>query len=251
VRQLAASVIVLETADLGERDRIVTFLSAAYGKKRGVARGARQRFSRFAGRLQPLARVQLAWFERDDRDLVRVSDASLERPFAAGDDLERLLLGAYLADTVAVFAQENEPSHALFRLLEMSAAQLAAGIAPQLAGRYFEIWVLRLSGIFPQPRACPQCGRDLGAGAVLVDHDRGLVCLSCAGSGHDARDVVPSAVLAMLVRAGRERLETMAGAPPSTRTLAAVEALCARVRRAFLGRELRSYAMMRQTLGAV
>ena len=45
---------------LHDRDRIVTFLTREYGKKRGVARGARVKHSRFGGQLQPLANFGLA-----------------------------------------------------------------------------------------------------------------------------------------------------------------------------------------------
>lgn len=248
MRQLAASAIVLEVSDLGERDRLVTFLTAERGKKRGAARGARSKFSRFAGQLQPLSRIHLSWFERDDRDLVRVSEASIERAFSSGDDLERLLLAAYLADSVVAFAQENEESHTLFRLLDMVAERLLRGVDPRLVGRYFEVWVLRLSGIFPVPRACPSCERPFHDGAVLVDHDSGLVCPDCAGSGGARGDRVASSVLAVIARANRESLDALAELPPTSSELQQIEKLCARVRRAFLGRELRSYAVMHQTL---
>jgi DNA repair protein RecO (recombination protein O) len=251
MRQLAASAIILEVSDLGERDRLITFLTAEHGKKRGAARGARGKFSRFAGQLQPLARVHLSWFERDDRDLVRVSEASVERAFSSGDDLERLLLATYLADTVVAFAQENEESHTLFRLLDMAVERLLRTVDPRLVGRYFEIWVLRLSGIFPVPRACPRCERPFADGAVLVDHDSGLVCPECAGGDNTRGDRVASAVLAVIARVNRESLDAIAESPPTSAELHAVEKLCARVRRAFLGRELRSYAVMQQTLRAL
>ena len=47
--------------DLQDRDRIVTFLTPEYGLKRGVARGARRKYSRYAGQLQLLAKVELTW----------------------------------------------------------------------------------------------------------------------------------------------------------------------------------------------
>ncbi len=248
MRQLAASAIVLEVVDLGERDRLVTFLTAEHGKKRGAARGARGKFSRFAGQLQPLARIHLSWFERDDRDLVRISESSVERSFSSGDQLERLLLGAYLADSVVAFAQENDESATLFRLLDMVADRLVRGVEPRLAARYFEVWVLRLSGIFPVPQFCPSCERPFSDGAVLVDHDAGLVCLDCTGSVGARGDRVAASVLAVIARINRESLDALTESSPTSSVLLQVEKLCARVRRAFLGHELRSYSVMHQTL---
>ena len=50
VRQ--ADALILDVVDLHEKDRIVAFLTAEFGQKRGVARSARTKFSRFAGQLQ-------------------------------------------------------------------------------------------------------------------------------------------------------------------------------------------------------
>src|SRR4051794_30218333 len=155
--------------DLHDRDRIVTFLTREFGKKRGVARGARTKHSRFGGQLQLLAKVQVTWFEKEGQDLARLSAVELVRP--AGPllaDLDGILTGSYLADHMLEFAQENEASAHLYRLLDSTVEALLAEVDRDLAARYFEAWVLRLSGIFPTPNACPLCGNPFpAAGAVL------------------------------------------------------------------------------------
>ncbi|HXM70106.1 MAG TPA: DNA repair protein RecO, partial [Thermoanaerobaculia bacterium] len=101
--------LLLDVRDLAERDRIVTFLTRERGKKSGVAQGARAPHSRFAGQLQPLAKVQITWFEKPGRDLVRISSVELVRPVhRLQADLEGILLGSYLADHMLEFAQEDE-----------------------------------------------------------------------------------------------------------------------------------------------
>ena len=94
---------------LQEGDRIVSFLTRHHGRKRGAARGARRRYSRFAGQLQPLAKVHVSWFEKEERDLVRVRAVEMLRPpHRLAGDLEGILLGCYLAEHALVFAPENE-----------------------------------------------------------------------------------------------------------------------------------------------
>lgn len=259
MRSQSATALILDVFDLHERDRIVVFLSAEHGLRRGVARGARTKYSRYAGQLQPLAKVDITWFERDDRDLVRISDVALSRA-ATGlrAELETLLLGAYLADHMRAFAQEGEPSPTLFRLLDSTIEALTGGVSPALAARYYEIWMLRLGGIFPAPYACPRCDRPLRDAAVLVEDDSALVCTDCATAmgggdvGRTPRWTVAASDLEFLRRSAREALPAIAAdAPPGPAVLAAVETLCARVRRAFLGDELKSYTVMKQTLAAV
>ena len=248
LRLLSDEAILLEVAELQERDRVVSFLTRQHGKVRGAARGARQRYSRFAGQLQPLARVHVTWLERPDRELVRVREVEIVRsPHRLQDDLEGLLLGCYLAEHTAVFAPENEANDALFRLLESTLEGLLAGVPRPLAARYFEQWALRLAGLFPTPRECPLCGAALTGGAVLPRGGDGLICRACAGAA--AGFAVDPEVVAFLLQAAREPLAAVAAAPPSAATLQRVEGLCAEVRRGFLQAELRSYEVMRRTLG--
>ena len=74
-----ADALILRTYKLGEADRIVVFLTRDRGKKRGVAKEARQRRSRFAGALEPLTRASVAYYERELRDLVRINYVETQR----------------------------------------------------------------------------------------------------------------------------------------------------------------------------
>lgn len=250
---LTSEAIVLDVIDLHEADRIATFITRDAGKKRGVAKGARRRHSRFAGQLRPLATLRLTWVEKGQRDLVRISAAEVLRSaHRLQDDLEGLLLGSYLADHVIQFAQEFEETDLYFRLLDSTLEALLAGVDRPLAARYFEAWVLRLSGVFPSPEVCPECASDLSGGAVLPPETVAVLCRRCAAAGGGASgalEVTPD-MIAWLRRIGAEPLAEMARkSPPRRSTLDGVEALCSAVRRGFLQHELKSYRVMRDTLG--
>ncbi len=247
---VTAEAILLDVRDLQEQDRIVTFLTRERGKKRGVARGARRKYSRFAGQLQPLAKVRATWFEKEGRDLVRISSLELLRaPDRLYRDLEGILLGSYLAGNALEFAQENEESELLYRLLDTTTTALCEGADKHLAARFYEAWVLRLAGVFPPPVECPSCGGDLATkGAALTAAGDSLICRECAGPG--AREVSPAAV-EFLSRIGHQKLALLGRKPPPARVLAEVEEISARVRRAFLQDELKSYRVLKQTLDSL
>ena len=250
MRSLSAEALLLDTVNLQERDRIVSFLTAEWGKKRGVARGARAKYSRFSGQLQPLAKVAVTWFEKEGRDLVRISEVELLRSAAPLQaDLEGILLGSYLAEQIAEFTQENEESEKSFRLLDSTLAALLAGCDRNLAARYFEIWVLRLNGIFPAPWRCPLCGEAIEERAALLEAEGAVVCARCARGQRHLE--IAGAELELLQRSARENLEQMAERPPGAATLARIEALCAHVRRQFLQTELKSYQVMKRTLASL
>jgi DNA repair protein RecO (recombination protein O) len=247
LRWTTAEALLLDVRDLHDRDRIVTFLTREQGKKRGVARGARTPHSRYSGQLQPLAKAQVTWYEKEGRDLVRISSVEMVRPaHRLQADLEGILLASYLADHVLEFAQEDEASDHLFRLLDSTLAALLAGVDRDLAARYFEAWVLRLAGVFPAPLQCPVCGAPLGDGAVLPPNGETLLCRDCGGTGGL---VVSAETLELLRSIGRLGLPQVV-MPPAP-ALRQVEELCARVRRHFLQRELRSYEVIQRTRAAL
>jgi DNA repair protein RecO (recombination protein O) len=244
---MTAEALILDVRDLHDRDRIVTFLTREYGKTRGVAKGARVKHSRFGGQLQPLAKVQVTWFQKEGQDLGRISSVELVRTaHLLQTDLEGILLGTYLADHMLEFAQEGETADHFYRLLDSTIQALLAGVDRDLAARYFESWILRLAGVFPAPHACPECGSPFPPeGAMLPRSGEMLLCLDCGGRSGFA---VSPAALELLRRIGRESLPTAAERAPSPALLREVEDLCAQVRRHFLQRELRSYDVIQKTL---
>lgn len=247
----SAEALLLDVVDLHDRDKIVTFLTRERGKVRGVARGARRKYSRFAGQLQPLAKLQITWFEKEGRELVRVSAAEVVAlPTRLQSDLEGILLGSYLAEHLVELVQENEPAELYYRLLDATLAALAAGVDRDLVTRWFEVWALHLAGVFPVPEGCPVCGRPLAAeGAVLPASGEALLCRDCAGGATTgAVTEIEPRVVALLARFARQRPAELAAAPPPAADLRRIEEVATRVRRAFLERELKSYVVMQRTL---
>lgn len=248
MQRRSAEAYVLDVVDLHDRDRIVTFFGERCGRKRGVTRGARTKFSRFAGQLQLLARVVVRWFEKEGRELVRIESAELVRPVRGlFDDLDGILLGSYLADHLMHFVQEDEESPELFRLLESSLAWLEEGVDRDVVARYFEVWVLRLAGIFPSPRECPVCGGELEGQAVWLSHPTAeILCGRCPAPA-GGRSRVSNAAVGLLREAGRTTPPRLGHV--DRRVLREVEAVTSRVRCTFLQHELRSYEVMKATLG--
>ncbi|HYU35817.1 MAG TPA: DNA repair protein RecO [Thermoanaerobaculia bacterium] len=243
---ITSEALLLDVLDLHDRDRIVTFLTREHGKKKGVAQGSRTKHSRFAGQLQPLSKVQVTWFEKEGRELGRISSVELIRPaHRLQADLDGILLGSYLADHLLEIAQENEPSDLFFRLLDSTLEALLAGVDRDLAARYFEVWVLRLAGVFPSTQECPVCGRPFAGWAMLPPNGETLLCLDCGGQGGL---IIRPETLELLRRIGRLSLPKAAEEPASREALRQLEELSARVRRHFLQRELRSYEVMQKTL---
>jgi DNA repair protein RecO (recombination protein O) len=249
VSLITSEALLLDVLDLHDRDRIVTFLTREHGKKKGVARGARAKHSRFMGQLQPLSKVEITWYEKEGRELGRISSVELIRPAnRLQEDLDGLLLGSYLTDHLLEFAQENEPSDLFFRLLDSTLDALLDGVDRDLAARYFEVWVLRLAGVFPQPHECPACGRPLEGWATLPSSGETLLCIDCGGHGGL---IVRPETMELLRRVGRLSLPKAAELGAAPEALRQLEEVSARVRRTFLQRELRSYDVIQKTRAGI
>ena len=132
MRILSGEAILLDAIDLHERDRVVTFLTAEWGRKRGVARGARAKYSRFAGQLQPLSKVAVRWFEKEGRDLVRIESVELIEPCRALlEDLDGILLASYLAEHLVVLRAGERGLGVLLPPARRHAALDRAGSRPR------------------------------------------------------------------------------------------------------------------------
>jgi DNA repair protein RecO (recombination protein O) len=243
----ASDGFVLATYPLRERDRIVSFLTRDAGKKRGVARGARGPKSAFAGALEPMTEARFHYFEREGRELVSVSSADVIRSsFPLSKDLDRALLLSALAESLQTFVPDSDPAEPFYRLARHVLDALFAGAPADSAAAYFDVWILKLSGLFPSLAECVVCGEALPqdrAGALLYDEARpGFVHAACR-RGEAVR----------LSAAARETLARILGAPldPAARPagIAEISGIARRARRHFLGHELKSQRVLAEVKG--
>jgi DNA repair protein RecO (recombination protein O) len=158
-----ADALVLRTYKLGEADRLVVFLTRDRGKKRGVAKGARRARSKFMGALEPLTEVRVAYFEKEQRELVGLNYAETVRsPMAmvgpvdgsprGGPGADALGYVGYFAELLDEWAQEADADDRLYRLGVSILDAMAAQTPVEPLARYFEYWLLRLQGVYPEGR---------------------------------------------------------------------------------------------------
>ena len=236
---------VLGTHALRETDRIVSFLTRDAGKKRGVARGARRPKSAFSGALEPMTEARVVYYEKEGRELVSINAADPIRPsFSLSKDLEKALLLSTLAESLETFVSESDPAEAFYRLARHAMDGLFAGGSAPLVAAYFDVWVLKLSGLFPAPRECAGCGRSLEeSGPLLYDERRpGFVGPECR-QGEVLR-LTPDA---------HGTLSTFLSGPldPAARPkgLPEIARVAQLARRHFLGHELKSQRVLAEVLG--
>ena len=177
MRLVTTDAIVLRSYNLAESDRIVLCLTRSSGLIRAVAKGARRMKSRFGAALEPFTVIKLSFHEKENRELVTMSSAEiLKSHFDLNSNFETAEVLAYMGEMVAEFAPPHEADELLFRMLNACVEALSQRKGSErVVTRYFEIWLLRLAGLFPDLGTCAKCGAELGPSdrtavdAVAVD----------------------------------------------------------------------------------
>ncbi len=159
--------LILRTYTLGESDRIVVFLTRDRGKKRGVAKNARQSRRRFGGALEPMTRGRVAYIEREGRELVLLEYVEPARSPLAAPGVDALGYVEYFAELIDAWAQDADPNEPLFRLGASMVEALVDGVPSEPLARYFEYWLLRLQGVYrADPEASAEARRFLAEARI-------------------------------------------------------------------------------------
>lgn len=200
----SAEALILRTYRFGEADLIVVFLTRDRGKRRGVAKNAVKSRRRFGAALEPLTRGKVAYFEKEERELVRLDRVdTLASPLASAmrgtTGSAAMSHAGYFAELLDEWSPDAQANEKLFRLGAAVGDALSEGAPVAPLARYFEYWLLRLEGVYPGIADCPRCGAaGLGDGAVLAIEEHAYVCRTCAPYG----PAVSPAALAFLRQAG-------------------------------------------------
>ena len=188
--------LILRTYKLGESDRIVVCLTRDRGKKRGVAKNARQSRRRFGGALEPMTYGRVGYVERERRELVRLEYVEQLRSPLSAVDGEALGYVSYFAELIDEWAQEADPNETLFRLGVSMVDAIAIGVPIEPLARYFEYWLLRLQGVYEvDPRLSVEARAFLGTARGMSPFGLGGVTVSA----HTLRELEAShrALIAM------------------------------------------------------
>jgi DNA repair protein RecO len=155
-----AEALILRTYALGESDRIVVFLTRDRGKRRGVAKNARQSRRRFGGALEPMTHGRVGYVERERRELVFLNYVEALRSPLAAADADALGYIGYFAELIDEWAPDADPNETLFRLGVSIVDAIAVGVPIEPLARYFEFWLMRIQGVY---QADPRASREARA----------------------------------------------------------------------------------------
>lgn len=173
--------IVLRSYPFGEADKVVVLISPNRGKLRTVAKGVRRTKSRFGGRLETFAHVELVLYE--GKNLDTITQASIVDAFPVlRQHLDRVVTAGTMIEVADLVAQADEPARRLFLLLQRGLRALD-GVEPHpdLLTAYL-LKAAAIIGVAPALEHCAGCGA--GGGLTRFSFAAGgTVCDRCRTPG--------------------------------------------------------------------
>jgi DNA repair protein RecO (recombination protein O) len=239
--------IVLRQYSLSDSDRIIVFITREHGKIRAVGRGVKKPRNHLAGCLEPLNHLRLEFSLREGRDLGQVHKAELIHSYLAKNPtLRQISAFSYFAELINELVQDNQPNEALFRLFLSSLNAGERHSANVFLIRYFEIWCLRLSGLFPHYAYCSGCGKYVKDHGFFAWLEAGEARCDACAQGKGIRVGAPAcAALDLMARLSPEEFMQR---PHEYAAAEDLERLSRRLLDLHLEKQLKSYRILREAL---
>jgi DNA repair protein RecO (recombination protein O) len=242
--------IILTVKDIGEADRLVTFLTPAKGRLTGLAKHAKKSRKRFANVLEPLNRVELFLSARAGGDLEFLQKGELIQAFPSlRRDLPRLAAAALLAELAGELASPPEAAAPVFAALEEALVRLENGQPPESLLVSRALHLLKLGGYGFHLSACLICGQEPGPPLYFSIPRGGLVCGTCRQGAASPLAAINPGVRKLMQQAREMPKELLPRLifPPQQRDqcLALIRAFL----RYHLGRELKSWSFWEKMAG--
>lgn len=174
--------LIIKEQNVGERDKLVTVLTADMGIIRAFVRGAKSVKSNKQSATGLLSYSELTMYE--GRDAYVIDDAKpVEVFFGLRNDIEKLALAQYFAELAFELAPKESGAGEYLRVILNCLYFLANGKYPPAKLKAIaELRLLSLSGYMPNLVACDKCG-EYESNTMYFNFEHGLLyCENCAGS---------------------------------------------------------------------
>lgn len=150
--------IVLRETPIGDYDKMMTVLTAEYGKLSVFARGAKRLKSPLFVSTQLFAYSEMHLHKTTNTYYLQSADL-IENFYHIRDTLEGTALAGYIADVTADIAVENQPDKELLRLVLNSLHTISLNKKPMSQIKsVFELRAASIAGFMPDLVACAGCG---------------------------------------------------------------------------------------------
>ncbi len=181
-QSLKTHAFIIKTQDFGESDRIITLFSKDLGKLRSIAKGAKNSKKRFLNCLEPFYLIDaLLAHKKEDSSFYRMDGAKLILDYPnLQKQLSHIKKASFLMELINHWTADCDPHPELFNAIKWIMEIINNEKAQLRHLIFFNIILLKLTGILPQWDNCKICGALLINGAWCDNvHDGSFSCKVC------------------------------------------------------------------------
>lgn len=186
--ELITNALVLKSVNYGENDKILTLLTADFGRITATARGVKKAGAKLKFAAQPFCFAQYVLAKSRDRYTV-TGCSECESFFELSADINKFYAASAVAEAALALSYEGGDCAHLLSVCVKTLTELCAGDESASLVRYL-LYALKQSGYGIALDSCAECGRELlSAEKLRFDMDTGaFTCYEC-GDGAGASRV--------------------------------------------------------------
>lgn len=185
--------IILKVFDYGESDKIITFLTADFGKITAIAKGAKRSKIRFVGKLELFTRLNIRFANNKHSAMVRIEEAELLDPYPPlRKDYERFLCANLVSELLINWTTNNDQDDNLYNLAIWTITQIAHH-NPLSSLILFQLHLLTILGFHLHLASCTLCTIELqpALNFSFLAEQNGIICQNCLSKNLDHNHSIP------------------------------------------------------------
>lgn len=179
MRHFSADSLILRSVERGEHDRLITVLTANYGKFYAIVKGAGSIHRREVAATEPYTWSNVEYYEKNGVKWVK--NATTQQAFAGMRyDMDKLFLAAYIAEVASELSDEREPAGEILPLALNTLHMLAETTGDDARIKaVFEMRAACIAGFWPELSHCHECGCEIRSDGYLDVMNGAFICREC------------------------------------------------------------------------
>lgn len=179
MQHFTADALILRSVERGEHDRLITVLTADFGRFYAIVKGAGSMHRREVAATEPYTWSNIEFYEKGGVKWVK--NASAKESFAGlRYDMDKLFLAAYIAEVAGELSDEREPAGDILPLALNTLHMLATtdGENDRIKAA-FELRAACIAGFTPDLSLCSDCHAPIMSKGYLDVMNGSFTCAAC------------------------------------------------------------------------
>lgn len=179
MQHFTADALILRSVERGEHDRLITVLTADFGRFYAIVKGAGSIHRREVAATEPYTWSNIEFYEKNGVKWVK-NAASKESFAGLRYDMDKLFLAAYIAEVAGELSDEREPAGEILPLALNTLHTLAntAGENDRIKAA-FELRAACVAGFTPDLTLCGDCHAPVAGDGYLDVMNGSFTCAKC------------------------------------------------------------------------